>query len=151
MQPTKVKNLWVLRVPAWESGAPDDAVIPVEHDILSFTHALWTPSAPGAAPEVQDLSLVLRAGPALPAFIASCMQRQELGRVVIEMRETRGSEPGMKMRYELLGTRVASVRPGGSHGSAERPLYEVAFCFEEMRIAVDELQWSASTVVRPEL
>ena len=142
-----VQNTWVLRVPKWENQLPDGAVIPKEHPILSFSHGLWTPSAPGAEPEIQDLSLVLRAGPALPAFMSACMRRETLGRVVLEVSENVGREPGLKMVYELINARVASIRPGGNASSNERPLYELAFCFDELKVSVEELTWNAEASI----
>lgn len=142
-----VQNTWVLRVPKWENESPDGAVIPEEHPILSFSHGMWTPSAPQSEPEIQDLSLVLRAGPALPAFMSACVNRRTLGRVVLELREDRGREPGLEIVYELINARVASIRPGGNASSNERPLYELALCFDEMKVKVEELSWSAQASI----
>lgn len=151
--PDEIKKRWTLR-----AGGLDRYVKPGDNvrdkcDLLSFSHGIYAdPTVAGSPRRVQiyDVSVMRETDAATPVFMRLCQTGETLHQVLIEMIAEKDGKEIYRLSYELLNAKVSRVNPGGSvHGPDYRPVEDVAFSFEKLRIRVTEGEQNGSAELKP--
>jgi len=134
------KKNWRLRIEGFDCFGQDDAKVPVETDVVSFSHGMgWEEKNGENLPKLDEIYIVRYMDPASPYFMQNCMKGEILPKVELILQAQKDGDEVFSLRYVLENARITMVRPGGSKSGGEvQPLEEVSFTFERMHIEISD-------------
>ena len=148
------KNIWTLKVTGLDRFLQPGDSIAQTFELLSFSHGIQEEPPTAGQPRrvsLYEFSAVRYCDPASPYFMRLCQTGDQLPQVVASMRSENDGKIVFLMRFELQNARVTGVRPGGSSGSGmdSRPVEEVCFRCEKMKVYVEQAEQRGSATLNP--
>lgn len=148
-----IKQSWSMRINSLARFLKPGDNVSDKCDIMSFSHGLGAePQAAGNPRRVYmyDVSVMRYSDAATPVLMRLCQTGESLNSVVIETRAEKDGKEIYRMTYELLNARVSRVNPSGSAGGPDyRPIEDVGFSFEKLRMNVAEGEQKGSAELTP--
>lgn len=148
-----IKQTWTLRFNSLGRFLKSGDNVGDKCEIMSFSHGMASdPQVAGSPRRVHmyDVSVVRYCDAATPVLMRLCQTGESLNSVVIEMRAEKDGKELYRMAFEILNARVSRINPGGSSGSMDyRPIEDIGFTFEKLRVFVTHGEQNGSAELTP--
>ncbi|MCA8910953.1 MAG: type VI secretion system tube protein Hcp [Planctomycetes bacterium] len=149
-----IKQSWTIRFNSLGRFLKSGDNVSDKCDILSFSHGMAAePPAAGAPRRVHlyDVSVMRYSDAATPVLMRLCQTGDSLNSVVIEMKAEKDGKEIYRMAFEILNARVSRINPGGSAGGMDyKPVEDVGFTFEKLRVHVTHGEQNGSAELTPQ-
>ncbi|MCA8918743.1 MAG: type VI secretion system tube protein Hcp [Planctomycetes bacterium] len=149
----EIKQSWSVRFNSLARFLKAGDSVSDKCDILSFSHGMSAEAQVAGSPRrvhMYDVSVVRYCDAATPVLMRLCQTGESLPSVVIEMRAEKDGKELYRMAFEILNARVSRINPGGSSGSMDyRPIEDIGFTFEKLRVNVTHGEQNGSAELTP--
>ena len=130
---------WFIEIKDLEKYIPAAKGLQKTCDILSFSHGIYRE---GDHAEHNHLSVVKYLDAWTPYLYQICNQG-----IVMEQITMNINNEAVNTIYTLHNAKLSTLRPGGSRGSYEQPVEELAFSYESITVSYADEQYKGSATI----